>query len=66
MRRAARTTAQAGAAERYYQEVAGMNEYLVITWTDNVPARDGLAETARDRAGQLLAAGPVCDTSELD
>ena len=43
-----------------------MNEYLVITWTDTVPAGDGLAEAARDRAGQLLAAGPVHDASELN
>jgi hypothetical protein len=43
-----------------------MNEYLVITWTDSVPAGDGLAEAARDRGGQLLAAGPVHDAPELD
>jgi len=43
-----------------------MNEYLVITWTDSVPVKDGLAEAARDRAGQLFAAGPVHDTGELD
>lgn len=43
-----------------------MNEYLVITWTDSVPARDALAEAARDRGSQLLAAGPVHDASELD
>jgi len=43
-----------------------MNEYLVITWADSVPAEDGLAEAARDRDGQLLAAGPVHDASELD
>ena len=43
-----------------------MNEYLVITWTDSVPVKDGLAEAARDRAGHLLAAGPVYDASELD
>ena len=36
-----------------------MNEYLVITWTDTVPVEDGLAEAARNRGGQLLAAGPV-------
>ena len=42
-----------------YQEVAGMNEYLVITWADSVPVGDGLADAARDRDGQLLAAGPV-------
>ena len=43
-----------------------MTEYLVITWADRVPAKDGLAEAARDRAGQLFAAGPVHDTGELD
>jgi hypothetical protein len=43
-----------------------MNEYLVITWADSVPVEDGLAEAARDRGGQLLAAGPVHDASELD
>jgi len=43
-----------------------MNEYLVITWADSVPVGDGLAEAARDRNGQLLAAGPVHDASELD
>ena len=43
-----------------------MNEYLVITWTDTVPVEEGLAETARNRGGQLLAAGPVHDASELD
>ena len=35
-----------------------MNEYLVITWADSVPVEDGLADAARDRGGQLLAAGP--------
>ena len=43
-----------------------MNEYLVITWADSVPADDGLADAAQDRDGQLLAAGPVHDASELD
>jgi len=43
-----------------------MNEYLVITWADSVPVEDGLADAARDRGGQLLAAGPVHDASELD
>src|SRR5262252_2906918 len=43
-----------------------MNEYLVITWSDSVPAEDGLADAARDRGGQLLAGGPVRDASELD
>ena len=43
-----------------------MNEYLVITWADSVPVGDGLADAARDRDGQLLAAGPVHDASELD
>ena len=32
-----------------------MNEYLVITWTDSVPAKDGLAEAVRDKDGQLPA-----------
>ena len=41
-----------------------MNEYLVTTWTDSVPAEDGRAEAARDRGGQLLAAGPVHDAGE--
>ena len=41
-----------------------MNEYLVITWTDTVPVEEGLAETARNRGGQLLAAGPVHDAGE--
>src|SRR5215831_4646169 len=53
-------------AERRYQEVARMNEYLVITWADSVPVEDGRADAARDRGGQLLAAGPVHDASELD
>jgi hypothetical protein len=43
-----------------------MNEYLVITWADGVPAEDGLAAAAREGGGQLLAAGPVYDASELD
>ena len=43
-----------------------MNEYLVITWADSVPAEDGLAEAAREGGGQLLAAGPVHDAGELD
>jgi hypothetical protein len=43
-----------------------MNEYLVITWTDSVPVEHGLAEAARDTGGQLLAAGPVHDASELE
>ena len=42
-----------------------MNEYFVITWTDSVPAGDGRAEAARDRGGQLLAAGPVHGAGEL-
>ena len=41
-----------------------MNEYLLITWTDSAPAEDGRAEAARDRGGQLLAAGPVHDAGE--
>ena len=41
-----------------------MNEYLVTTWTDSVPAEDGRAEAARDRGGQLLAAGPAHDAGE--
>ena len=41
-----------------------MNEYLVTTWTDSVPAEDGRAEAARNRGGQLLAAGPVHDAPE--
>ena len=40
-----------------------MNEYLVTTWTDSVPAEDG-REAARDRGGQLLAAGPVHHAAE--
>jgi hypothetical protein len=43
-----------------------VNEYLVIAWADSVPVEDGLADAARDRGGQLLAAGPVLDASELD
>jgi uncharacterized protein (DUF1330 family) len=43
-----------------------MNEYLVIIWTDSLPHDDGLAAAARARGGQLLAAGPVQDVSELD
>ena len=41
-----------------------MNEYLLITWTDSAPAEDGRAEAARDRGGQLLAAGPAHDAGE--
>ena len=41
-----------------------MNEFLVITWTDSVPAEDGRAEAARDGGGRLLAAGPVHDAGE--
>ena len=41
-----------------------MNEYLLITWTDSAPAGDGRAEAARDRGGQLLAAGPAHDARE--
>ena len=40
-----------------------MNEYLVTTWTDSVPAEDG-REAARDRSGHLLAAGPAHDAGE--
>jgi len=43
-----------------------MNEYLVITWTDSVPVRDGLAEAPRNGDGQPLAAGPVHGAGELD
>jgi hypothetical protein len=43
-----------------------MNEYLVSSWTDSVPVEHGLADAARDTGGQLLAAGPVHDASELD
>jgi hypothetical protein len=43
-----------------------MNEHLVITWTDSVPAGDGRAEAAREGGGQLLAAGPVHGAGELD
>ena len=43
-----------------------MNEYLVTTWADSVPAEDGRADAARNRGGQLLAAGPVHDAGELD
>jgi hypothetical protein len=42
------------------------NEYFIIIWTDSVPVEDGLADAARAQAGQLLAAGPVQDVSELD
>ena len=41
-----------------------MNEYLVTTWADSVPAEDGRADAARNRGGQLLAAGPVHDAPE--
>ena len=41
-----------------------MNEYLVITWTDSVPVRDGLAEAPRNGDGQPLAAGPVHGAGE--
>ena len=41
-----------------------MNEYLVTTWTDSVPAEDGRAEAARDGGGRLLAAGLVHDAGE--
>jgi hypothetical protein len=41
-----------------------MNEYLVTTWTHSVPPEDGRADAARDRGGQLLAAGPVHDAGE--
>jgi hypothetical protein len=43
-----------------------MNEYLVITWTDSVPAEDGLAEAARDGGCQLLAAAPAHVAEERD
>jgi hypothetical protein len=43
-----------------------MNEYLVITWTDSVPVKDGLAEPARNNGGQPVAVGPVHDAGELD
>jgi len=43
-----------------------LNSHVVIVWTDTVPAEGALAEAARARAGQLLAAGPVHDVSELD
>ena len=41
-----------------------MNEYLVTTWTHSVPPEDGRADAARDRGGQLLAAGPAHDAGE--
>jgi uncharacterized protein (DUF1330 family) len=43
-----------------------LNEYFMINWTASVPVEDGLAAAARAQAGQLLAAGPVHDVSELD
>jgi hypothetical protein len=43
-----------------------LNEHFIIIWTDSVPVEDGLADAARAHAGQLLAAGPVQDVSELD
>jgi len=43
-----------------------MNEHLIIIWTDTEPVEDGLVDAARAQGGQLLAAGPVHDVSELD
>lgn len=43
-----------------------LNDHFIIIWTDRVPAEDGLAAGAQEHAGQLLAAGPVHDVSELD
>jgi uncharacterized protein (DUF1330 family) len=45
---------------------ASLNEFFIVVWTDREPAQDGLAEAARAQGGQLLAAGPVQDVSELD
>jgi uncharacterized protein (DUF1330 family) len=42
------------------------NEHFLIIWTDTVPSQEGLAEGAREHAGELLAAGPVHDVSELE
>ena len=42
-----------------------MNEYLVITWADGVPAECGLAAAGQNGGGQPLAA-PSHDASELD
>ncbi len=43
-----------------------LNDHFIIVWTDRVPVKDGLATGAREHAGQLLAAGPLLDISELD
>jgi uncharacterized protein (DUF1330 family) len=43
-----------------------VNAYFVIVWTDTAARAVGLASAASQRAGQLLAAGPVHDVSELD
>jgi len=43
-----------------------MNEHLIIIWTDTEPVEDSLVDAARAQGGQLLAAGPVHDVSELD
>jgi uncharacterized protein (DUF1330 family) len=39
---------------------------FVIVWTDTMPRTNGLAETAHPHGGELLAAGPLHDTSERD
>ena len=39
---------------------------FVIVWTDTMPRTNGLAETTHPHVGELLAAGPVQDTSERD
>lgn len=45
---------------------ANPNEHFLIIWTDTIPSEHGLADGAREHGGQLLAAGPVHDVSELD
>jgi uncharacterized protein (DUF1330 family) len=44
----------------------GLNDYFLVIWTDTEPVADGLAAATQAHAGQLLAAGPVHDVSELD
>jgi len=44
----------------------GLNYYFLVVWTDTEPVENGLAAAAQAHAGQLLAAGPVHDVSELD
>jgi hypothetical protein len=43
-----------------------LNKYFVVVWTDTPPSTEGVAAAARSHGGQVLAAGPVHGSSEVD